>query len=58
MSVRIARHHVYGVVVVADLPWQSVEPVPELNGDVSALLATIEDLRRIWPASLSQCHPG
>jgi Fic family protein len=44
--------------VVADLSWQSVEPVPEMNGDVTALLATIEDLRRIWEASLLRATPA
>ncbi|GIE76192.1 hypothetical protein Aph02nite_21420 [Actinoplanes philippinensis] len=39
--------------MAAKFSWRSVDPVPELNGDVAALLATIDDLRRVWEETLS-----
>jgi len=39
--------------VATDLPWRSIEPLPELNGDVAALLATIDDLRQVWDETLT-----
>lgn len=40
-----------------NLPWRSVEPLPELNGDVASLLATIDDLRRVWDEALRLAAP-
>lgn len=39
--------------MASNLSWRSVEPFPELNGDVADLLATIDDLRRVWEETLS-----
>ncbi|MEH1014267.1 Fic family protein [Micromonospora sp. CPCC 206060] len=40
-----------------DIPWRSVEPVPELNGDVAELLAAIDSLRRVWDENLAVATP-
>ena len=39
--------------MATDLPWRSIEPLPELNGDVAALLATIDDLRQVCDGTLT-----
>jgi Fic family protein len=39
--------------VPANFSWKAVTGVPAINGDVSALLATIDDLRRVWEQTLS-----
>lgn len=44
--------------MATDTPWQRVERLSELNGDVVALLATIDDLRRIWDETLALATPG
>lgn len=38
--------------MVTNTSWQPVEPLPELNGDIVALLETIDDLRRVWEETL------
>lgn len=43
--------------MAANIPWRSVEPLPNLNGDVAALLATIDDLRRVWDETLALATP-
>lgn len=43
--------------MVADLPWRAVEPLPEINGDVTALLATIDDLKAIWEEAVASPDP-
>jgi fido (protein-threonine AMPylation protein) len=39
--------------VVSNFSWRGVESIPNLNGDVADLLATIDDLRRVWEETLS-----
>jgi Fic family protein len=36
----------------SDLKWPGVQPLPQLNGDIGALLATIDDQRRVWEETL------
>ncbi|UCM88293.1 Fic family protein [Streptomyces marincola] len=36
-----------------DMPWAEVEPLPELNGDLTSLLASVHALRRAWKAVVS-----
>ncbi|GAA2703573.1 Fic family protein [Micromonospora olivasterospora] len=43
--------------MATELPWRSVEPLPELNGDVAELLAAIGSLRRVWEENLSVATP-
>ncbi len=40
-----------------DVPWRGVEPLPPLNGDLAALLATVDDIQRIWAESLLSATP-
>ena len=35
-----------------DIKWRGVLPLPTVNGDVGALLATIDDQRRVWEETL------
>lgn len=44
--------------MTANIPWRSVEPLLEVNGDVAALLATIDDLRQVWENTLSLATPA
>lgn len=48
----------YAAAVRANVPWRSVEPLPDLNGDVVAMLATIDDLRRIWADTQALATPA
>jgi len=38
--------------MTSDIRWRGVEPLPQLNGDVESLLATIDDQRRVWDETL------
>ncbi|MFE9185954.1 Fic family protein [Micromonospora haikouensis] len=38
--------------MATDLPWRSVEPLPELNGDIAELLSATDSLRAVWAQNL------
>ncbi|MFG3707075.1 Fic family protein [Micromonospora sp. NPDC047670] len=40
-----------------DVPWCSVEPLPELNGDVAELLSATDSLRAVWEDNLQLATP-
>lgn len=47
----------YATSVSPNVSWRSVEPLPELSGAVAALLAPIDDLRRVWEETLGLATP-
>jgi hypothetical protein len=44
-------------MIEVTLPWREVEPLIEVNGDLHAVLASVDALRRAWEEALEQVSP-